>query len=82
MLHALYGQSIKVRTFALKSRNSTDPCQHNCNFHIAFFALDLIMVDGACVGVVALDMETGTLHRMFSRNKILGTENAYRSEGY
>lgn len=30
------------------------------------------MVDGACVGIVALDMETGTLHRMFSRNTILG----------
>lgn len=31
-----------------------------------------MMVDGTCAGVVALDMETGTLHRIFSRNTILG----------
>lgn len=30
------------------------------------------MVDGACVGVTALDMETGTLHRIFSKDTILG----------
>ncbi|OAX78260.1 succinate dehydrogenase, flavoprotein subunit [Emergomyces africanus] len=57
MLHTLYGQSLK----------------HNCNFLIEFFALDLMMVDGRCVGVTALDMETGTLHRLFSKNTILAT---------
>lgn len=31
-----------------------------------------MMVDGECVGVTAIDMETGTLHRIFSRNTILG----------
>ncbi|KAK5111929.1 succinate dehydrogenase flavoprotein subunit [Cryomyces antarcticus] len=31
------------------------------------------MVDGACVGVVCLSMEDGTLHRMFARNTILAT---------
>lgn len=34
--------------------------------------MDLMMVDGKCIGVTALDMETGTLHRVFSRNTILG----------
>ncbi|KMP03744.1 succinate dehydrogenase flavoprotein subunit [Coccidioides immitis RMSCC 2394] len=57
MLHTLYGQSLK----------------HNCNFFIEFFVLDLMMIDGTCVGAVALDMETGTLHRLFSRNTILAT---------
>ncbi|PGH27230.1 succinate dehydrogenase, flavoprotein subunit [Polytolypa hystricis UAMH7299] len=57
MLHTLYGQSLK----------------HDCNFFIEFFVLDLMMVDGACVGVVAIDMETGTLHRLFSKNTILAT---------
>ncbi|KAK2788556.1 succinate dehydrogenase flavoprotein subunit [Onygenales sp. PD_12] len=57
MLHTLYGQSLK----------------HDCNFFIEFFAMDLMMVDGKCVGVTALDMETGTLHRLFSRNTILAT---------
>lgn len=31
------------------------------------------MVDGVCIGVTAIDMETGTLHRIFSRNTILGS---------
>ncbi|WEW56062.1 succinate dehydrogenase flavoprotein subunit [Emydomyces testavorans] len=57
MLHTLYGQSLK----------------HNCNFFIEFFVLDLMMVDSTCVGAVALDMETGTLHRLFSKNTILAT---------
>ncbi|GAM36168.1 succinate dehydrogenase subunit [Talaromyces pinophilus] len=57
LLHTLYGQSLK----------------HNCNFLVEYFALDLMMVDGECVGVTAIDMETGTLHRIFSRNTILAT---------
>ncbi|KAL1999731.1 hypothetical protein VTN02DRAFT_4095 [Thermoascus thermophilus] len=63
LLHTLYGQSLK----------------HNCNFFIEFFALDLMMVDGACVGVTALDMETGTLHRLFSKDTILATGGYGRS---
>ena len=31
------------------------------------------MVDGACVGVLAMSMEDGTMHRMFARNTILAT---------
>ncbi|KAE8553183.1 hypothetical protein EYB25_004564 [Talaromyces marneffei] len=57
LLHTLYGQSLK----------------HNCNFLVEYFALDLMMVDGVCIGVTAIDMETGTLHRIFSRNTILAT---------
>ncbi|KAL2352147.1 FAD binding domain-containing protein [Cryomyces antarcticus] len=57
MLHTLYGQSLK----------------HDTNFFVEYFCLDLIMVDGACVGVVCLSMEDGTLHRMFARNTILAT---------
>ncbi|KAH8786225.1 FAD binding domain-containing protein [Hyaloscypha finlandica] len=57
MLHTLYGQSLK----------------HNTNFFIEYFALDLLMVDGACAGVLCLSMEDGTLHRMFARNTVLAT---------
>lgn len=61
MLHTLYGKSL----------------QQDCQFHVEFFALDLIMdeVNGKknCVGVTAIDMETGTLHRMFARNTILAS---------
>jgi succinate dehydrogenase (ubiquinone) flavoprotein subunit len=57
MLHTLYGQSLK----------------HNCQFFIEYFAMDLMMVDGKCVGITALSMEDGTLHRMFARNTVLAT---------
>jgi len=57
MLHTLYQQSLK----------------HSANFFIEFFAIDLIMEDGACRGVVALDMATGTLHRFRAHMTILAT---------
>ena len=57
MLHTLYGQALK----------------HDCQFLIEWFALDLIMDGKDCVGLTAIDMETGTLHRIFARNTILAT---------
>jgi succinate dehydrogenase / fumarate reductase flavoprotein subunit len=57
MLHALYQQSLK----------------HNATFYIEYFALDLIMENGECRGVVALDMASGTLHRFRSHRVILAT---------
>lgn len=48
MAIALYGQALKYDT----------------QFFVEFFALDLIMNDeGECVGVMAINMEDGTLHR-------------------
>ena len=43
MLHTLYQQSLK----------------HDAEFYIEYFAIDLIMEDGACRGVVAIDLATG-----------------------
>tara|TARA_A100001037_G_C15118711_1_gene622734 strand:+ start:221 stop:2017 length:1797 start_codon:yes stop_codon:yes gene_type:complete len=58
ILHTLYGKSIS---------NSAD-------FFIEYFAIDLIMTDsGKCVGVVALCMETGELHRFHCSQTILAT---------
>ncbi|TDL27619.1 succinate dehydrogenase [Rickenella mellea] len=57
ILHTLYGQSLK----------------HNTNFFIEYFALDLIMQDGECVGVIALNMEDGTLHRFRAHKTVLAT---------
>jgi succinate dehydrogenase (ubiquinone) flavoprotein subunit len=57
LLHTLYGQSLR----------------HNTNFFIEYFALDLIMQDGECVGVIALSMEDGTLHRFRSHKTVLAT---------
>ncbi|KAF2107356.1 succinate dehydrogenase flavo protein subunit [Lophiotrema nucula] len=57
MLHTLYGQSLK----------------EGVQFFIEYFALDLMMVDGKCVGITAMSMEDGTLHRIFARNTVLAT---------
>ncbi|KAF8350751.1 FAD binding domain-containing protein [Amanita rubescens] len=57
ILHTLYGQSLR----------------HNTNFFVEYFALDLIMQDGECVGVIALNMEDGTLHRFRAHKTVLAT---------
>ncbi|KAE8539501.1 succinate dehydrogenase [ubiquinone] flavoprotein subunit 2, mitochondrial [Cryptococcus gattii VGV] len=57
ILHTLYGQSLR----------------HNTNFFIEYFALDLLMQDGECVGVLAINMEDGTLHRFRSHKTVLAT---------
>src|SRR5215467_4797125 len=57
LLHTLYQQSIR----------------HAATFFIEYFAIDLIMEGGACRGVVALDMNDGTLHRFRAHMTILAT---------
>ena len=57
MLHALYQQSLK----------------YDADFYIEYFALDLIMEDGACRGVIALCMEDGSIHRFRSHQTVLAT---------
>ena len=57
LLHTLYQQSIR--------RAAT--------FFVEFFAIDLIMQDGACRGVIALDMTEGKLHRFRAHMTILAT---------
>ena len=57
MLHTLYQQSIR----------------HAATFFIEYFAIDLIMENGACRGVVAIDMMEGKIHRFRSHMTILAT---------
>jgi succinate dehydrogenase / fumarate reductase flavoprotein subunit len=57
MLHTLYGQCVK----------------HDVNFFIEYFALDLIMEDGACRGVMAWCLDDGTIHRFRAHRVILAT---------
>ncbi|WP_267387766.1 succinate dehydrogenase flavoprotein subunit [Sphingomonas sp. GC_Shp_3] len=57
MLHALYQQSLK----------------YDADFYIEYFALDLIMENGACRGVIALCMETGAIHRFRAHSVVLAT---------
>jgi succinate dehydrogenase / fumarate reductase, flavoprotein subunit len=58
ILHTLYQQALK----------------HKAKFFIEFFALDLIMNDeGDCVGVMAWNLEDGTIHRFNAKTVVLAT---------
>jgi len=57
MLHSLYQQSLK----------------YDADFFIEYFALDLIMENGECKGVIALCMEDGSIHRFRSHATVLAT---------
>ncbi len=57
MLHALYQQSLK----------------YDADFFIEYFALDLIMKDGRCVGVIAMCLDDGTIHRFRAQAVVLAT---------
>ncbi|MCP5383816.1 MAG: succinate dehydrogenase flavoprotein subunit [Sphingomonadaceae bacterium] len=57
MLHALYQQSLK----------------YDADFFIEYFALDLIMHEGKCVGVMAMCLDDGTIHRFRSQAVVLAT---------
>ena len=58
MLHTLYQQALK----------------HQAEFFIEYFAIDLIMdAEGHCRGVIALNMDDGTLHRFRGEITVLAT---------
>jgi len=58
ILHTLYGQSLR----------------HSTEFFIEYFALDLMMDDaGRCIGITALCMSDGSLHRFRAHETILAT---------
>ena len=57
MLHTLYGQSLRYET----------------DFFIEYFALDLIMENGECLGILALRIEDGSIHRFRAHKTILAT---------
>jgi len=57
MLHTLYGQALK----------------HDTIFFIEYFATDLLMHEGRCHGVMAVNMEDGQFHRFKAHNTVLAT---------
>ncbi len=57
ILHTLYQQSLK----------------HKAQFFIEFFAIDLIMIDGVCKGVIAISLIDGTIHRFKGHLVVLAT---------
>jgi len=63
ILHTLYQQSLK----------------HRAEFFIEYFAIDLIMDDGVCRGVVAWDLASGELHRFRAHTVVLATGGCGRA---
>jgi len=63
ILHTLYQQSLK----------------HKAEFFVEYFALDLIMEDGECKGVLAWDLDKGELHRFSAKLVVLATGGYGRS---
>jgi len=57
ILHALYQQSLK----------------YDADFFIEYFALDLIMENGVCRGVIAMCLDDGTIHRFKAQAVVLAT---------
>jgi succinate dehydrogenase / fumarate reductase, flavoprotein subunit len=57
ILHTLYGQSLK----------------NNAEFFIEYFALDLIITDGRCTGIVAWKLDDGTIHVFNAKMVVLAT---------
>jgi succinate dehydrogenase (ubiquinone) flavoprotein subunit len=44
---------------------------------LKWIVLDLMMVDGKCVGITAMNIEDGICHRMFARNTVLATGGTF-----
>jgi succinate dehydrogenase / fumarate reductase flavoprotein subunit len=57
MLHTMYGQALSK----------------DVEFFIEYFALDLIMDEGRCLGVTAWKLDDGTLHRFQAQTVVLAT---------
>jgi succinate dehydrogenase / fumarate reductase flavoprotein subunit len=58
MIHTLYQQCLK----------------HNAEFFVEYFALDLLMdEEGACRGVVAWNLEDGSVHRFRAQTVVIAT---------
>ena len=57
MLHTMYGQALR----------------HSAEFYVEYFAIDLIMDEGRCRGVVALNLDDGSIHRFTANMVILAT---------
>jgi succinate dehydrogenase (ubiquinone) flavoprotein subunit len=57
MLHTLFGRALG----------------YDCIFFVEYFAMDLLMEDGECRGVMAYNMADGTIHRMRANQTVIAT---------
>lgn len=57
MLHTLFGRALA----------------RDCIFFVEYFAVDLLMHEGECRGVIAMNIADGTIHRMFAHQTVIAT---------
>ncbi|XP_057394921.1 succinate dehydrogenase [ubiquinone] flavoprotein subunit, mitochondrial isoform X1 [Balaenoptera acutorostrata] len=57
LLHTLYGRSLRYDT----------------SYFVEYFALDLLMENGECRGIIALCIEDGSIHRIRAKNTVVAT---------
>lgn len=57
ILHTLYQQAIK----------------HKAQFFIEYYVIDLLIEDGECKGVLAWNLDDGTMHCFYAQNVVLAT---------
>jgi len=57
MLHTLFGRALAS----------------DCTFFIEYYALDLLMEEGRCRGVICMNMADGTIHRIAANQTIIAT---------
>ncbi len=57
MLHTLFGRALG----------------YDCIFFVEYFAMDLIMEEGECKGIMAYNMADGTIHRMRANQTVIAT---------
>src|SRR5262245_20168910 len=77
-----YGEGTAQRTCAAADRTGhamlhtlyTQALRHKAQFFIEYFAIDLLMdADGTCRGILAINLDDGTMHRFNAHTTVLAT---------
>lgn len=53
--------------------SSLQSLRYDTSYFVEYFALDLLMENGECKGVIALCMEDGSIHRFRAQNTVIAT---------
>jgi len=76
-----FGEGIAERTCAAADRTGhailhtlyQQALRHRAEFFVEYFAIDLLMEDGVCRGVVAWNLDDGSIHRFRAHMTVLAT---------
>ncbi|CAJ0953795.1 unnamed protein product [Ranitomeya imitator] len=81
LLHTLYGRNLYFCFHHLKKKRKQtnlmflilQSLRYDTSYFVEYFALDLLMENGECRGVIALCMEDGSIHRFKAKNTVIAT---------